>query len=186
MRRQPGRWAVAAALVALSGCGGGGDRLPPAGSGSDSGFTVTSSSFASGGSIPARYACPDQGDGVSPALAFAQVPDGALSLAVIAVDPDADGFVHWALAGIAPSATVAEGALPTGAVAGANDADSATATGWFGPCPPSGTHRYRVTAYALDTDPALAPGFDVSELTDAIEGHVLAQASLTATFTSRG
>lgn len=174
---------LAAGLLLVAACGADEQRLPPADEDTGTGFTVTTTSFPAGGDIPARYACPDQGDGVSPALTFRSVPADARSLAVLVTDPDAGGYVHWAVAGLPPSAAIEEGGLPPGAVAGSNDSGS---TGWFGPCPPSGTHTYVVTAYALDVDPALPRGFTPEQLTAAAEGHLLAQASLDGTFASQG
>ncbi len=118
-------------------------------------FTLTSTSFAAGGSIPRRFTC--DGDDVSPDLAWDGAPDGAVMLALLVEDPDANGFVHWTVIDIDGSQS---GALPLGVSAspdaprqGTNDFGR---IGWGGPCPPSGTHRYTFTLYALAAPLGLA------------------------------
>ena len=97
--------------------------------------------------IDARFTC--DGDDVSPPLSWTGAPAGTVELALLVTDDDADGFVHWAVAGIAPaSGRCVEGAGPPGAVAGAERLRRA---GWSGPCPPAGSpHTYRFTLYALN------------------------------------
>lgn len=105
---------------------------------------VTSPAFREGEPIPARYTC--RGAPVVP-LAWSGVPEDARSLAVVVRDPDAPRgtFVHWVVHGIAPTVTALDGP-PPGAHETGNDSGG---TGWFAPCPPSGTHRYLFTVYAL-------------------------------------
>ena len=69
-------------------------------------------------------------------------PAGTVELALLVTDDDANGYVHWAVAGIPPTAgEKGEGATITGAVEGVNDFGD---TGWSGPCPPAGApHTYR-------------------------------------------
>lgn len=146
---------------------------------------LTSPSFASQSEIPRRFTC--QGDDVSPALVFASPPAGTMSLALIVDDPDAPDpaapkrtWVHWVLYDLPPStAGLAEGVtvdlLPDGTRQGTNDWGR---TGWGGPCPPIGRHRYFFKLYALDV---LLP--DLQEPTKAallaaMDGHVLAQVEL--------
>jgi hypothetical protein len=73
----------------------------PAGSASTTGFELTSSAFAPGAPIPVMYTC--DGDNVSPPLAWESVPAGTVELALTDVDPDANNFVHWVMAGIDPT-----------------------------------------------------------------------------------
>ena len=76
-----------------------------------------------------------------------------------------------------------EGVFPAGAIDGLN---SAGRTGYIGPCPPSGTHRYIFTLYALDARPDPAPGpVDAARLRLSIEDHVVATAMLTGTYTKQ-
>src|SRR6476659_1589346 len=118
-------------------------------------FRVTSSSFDHEGPIPARHTC--DGADVSPALAWSGVPEGTVSLALVVDDPDAPDprhpkrtWVHWVVYGIPETVSaLPEGAhpLPAGAREGKNDWKT---TGYRGPCPPIGRHRYFHKLYALD------------------------------------
>src|SRR5688572_16304039 len=114
---------------------------------------LTSSAFAHLGEIPTKHTC--EGDDVSPPLAWAGVPDGTKSLALIVDDPDAPDpaapkrvWVHWVLYDLPPGGSLPEGARPpSGAREGTNDWKR---TGYGGPCPPIGRHRYFHKLYALD------------------------------------
>jgi Raf kinase inhibitor-like YbhB/YbcL family protein len=144
------------------------------------GFTLTSSSLTEGGSIPMQHTC--DGQDLSPALSWQGAPDGTLSLALIVEDPDARGFVHWVVYDISGGPT---GALPEGIRSndrlpqGRNDFGK---TGYGGPCPPSGTHRYVFTLYALSARPNLSGLPSAADVRAAITGRILAEASLTATY----
>ena len=77
------------------------------------------------------------------------MPEGTVELALTVTDTDANGFVHWVLAGLDASVqALAIGVVPDGAVQAKNDAGT---SGWTGPCPPpgSGPHHYVFTLYAL-------------------------------------
>ena len=155
-------------------------------------LTIRSPAFADGGEIPKPFTC--EGPDRSPPLSFSGVPAGAKSLALVVDDPDAPDpaaprtvFVHWVLHDLPPSAHgLAEGVrpdqLPPGTQQGTNDYAT---TGWRGPCPPIGRHRYFFTLYALDA--VLGPLAERTKagLLAAMEGHVLAQAQLVATYAKR-
>jgi Raf kinase inhibitor-like YbhB/YbcL family protein len=148
----------------------------------DEPFRVSSPAFAPHAAIPAEYS--RRGGNQSPPLAFTAVPAGTKSLALVMDDPGAPAgdWIHWLVANIPPDAAqLAAGKLPAGAVVGAN---SWSVARYDGPQPPSGTHRYMIRVYALDTPLALKPGFTQGQLADAMKGHVLAQAQLEGTFTS--
>lgn len=137
-------------------------------------MTLSSPAFAEGGTIPAKYTC--DGADVRPPLRIAGVPRNARSLAVVVEDPDAPGgtFVHWVAWNIDPrTATLPEKAVPAGAVTGRNDFGT---TGYRGPCPPSGTHRYFFRLFALDTALSLPAGADRTRLNAAMKGHIVARA----------
>ena len=131
--------------------------------------------------IPLRYTC--DGQDISPGLQWAAIPEEARSLALIADDPDAPSgtFVHWVLYGLSAERheltenMPKDEILPNGARQGINDFGR---TGYGGPCPPSGTHRYYFTLYALDTDIDLPPGESKAALLDAMEGHILAKGQI--------
>ena len=148
---------------------------------------LKSPSFTPDGPIPSRFTC--QGDDISPALNWEGVAADAVSLALIVDDPDAPDpaapkmtWVHWLLYNLPPNTSglpEAVGALPAGTLEGTNDWKR---TGYGGPCPPIGTHRYFFKLYALD---CLLPDLDrptKPRLLQAIEGHVLAQAELMGTY----
>jgi Raf kinase inhibitor-like YbhB/YbcL family protein len=147
----------------------------------DDSFRVSSPAFEAGGAIPALYSRRDGNQ--SPPLAFANLPAGAKSLALVMDDPDAPSgdWIHWIVANIPPNAAqLPAGKLPPGAVVGANSWGAAR---YDGPQPPSGTHRYVIRAYALDARLPLEPGFAFASLETALRGHILAQAQIEGTFT---
>lgn len=144
-------------------------------------FRVTSPAFADTGPIPARFTA--DGANISPELRIAGVPEGAKSLALIMDDPDAPRgtWVHWVLWNIPPGTTVIpEGSEPQGSVRGRN---SWGRTGYGGPSPPSGTHRYFFKLYAVDGVVDLPQGADAAELERAVAGHILGEAQLMGTYT---
>lgn len=152
-------------------------------------MTLSSTGFAPNGAIPATYTC--EGRDISPPLAWRGTPPGTKSLALIVDDPDAPDpaaprmtWVHWVLYNL-PASTVglAEGippaALPPGAREGINDFDRTT---YGGPCPPIGRHRYFFKLYALDAVLPGRPEINKAALEKAMQGHVLAQATLVGTY----
>lgn len=148
---------------------------------------IESSAFRDGERIPERYTC--EGADVSPPLAFTVEVPAARTLALVVDDPDAPGgtWVHWLVYDL-PATTaslpeaVAAAALPGKARFGSN---SWRRAGWGGPCPPSGNHHYLFTLYALDTELPELRAATHDELARAMAGHVLGEASLTATFSLR-
>ena len=152
-------------------------------------LTLTSPAFAEGGEIPPRYTC--EGEDVSPPLAWSTPPTGTRSLTLIVDDPDAPDpkapkttWVHWVLYNLPPAAGslpegVGRAALPAGAREGRNDWQR---TGYGGPCPPVGRHRYFFKLHALDAVlPDLGPATK-ARLEQAMRGHVLAHAELIGTY----
>ena len=136
---------------------------------------VTSSAFQQGANIPSKFSC--DGPNTSPPLQISDVPTEAKSLVLIVDDPDAPNglFTHWVVWNISPQATtIAEGSTPKG-VQGTNDFGK---SGYGGPCPPSGTHRYYFKVFALDRELDLPVGAKRSQLDSAIKGHVIAQGEL--------
>jgi Raf kinase inhibitor-like YbhB/YbcL family protein len=150
----------------------------------EGGFHLTSTAFDEGGTIPPRFTC--DGEDASPALEWAGAPESAGALVLIVDDPDARGFVHWIVLDVTPTAS---GGLPEG-VATSPDAprqgrNDFGRIGYGGPCPPSGTHRYVFSLYALDALLNLPGSPGGPDVRAAMEGHVLAEAQLTARY-SRG
>jgi len=152
-------------------------------------LVLTSAAFAAFGAIPALYTC--EGRDVSPALAWTGVPAAAKSLVLIVDDPDAPDpkapkltWVHWVLYNIPASVTglpegVASSALPAGTREAKNDWKR---TGYGGPCPPIGRHRYFHKLYALDTLLSDLGDATKADVEAAMKGHVLAQSELVGTY----
>ena len=146
------------------------------------GFTLTSSSFAEGGAIPTKQSC--DGADLSPALAWSGAPAGTAAFALIVDDPDANGFVHWVAYDIpAGTTSLPEGVTATGEPPqGRNDFGNA---GWGGPCPPTGTHHYRFTLYALSRPLALSGTPSAANVRSAAAAATLARTTLTGVYTRR-
>jgi len=136
---------------------------------------MTSSAFQEGANIPSKFTC--DGADTSPPLQIADVPSGAKGLALIVDDPDAPSglFTHWMVWNISPqTGTVGEGSTPKG-VQGTNDFGK---SGYGGPCPPSGTHRYYFKIFALDRELDLPSAAKRGQLDAAMKGHVIGQGEL--------
>ena len=146
-------------------------------------LTVTSSAFKANESIPSDYTC--DGGEKTPPLSWSNVPSDAKSIAILVDDPDAPKgtFTHWLLTNVPPTETSLSesGSLPQGAVAAKNDKG---ATGYAGPCPPTGTHHYHFRVYALDK--TLARPTSRAAFLKAIKGHVLAEGEIVATYAKQG
>lgn len=144
-------------------------------------FLLKSTAFQDGGLIPRPHTC--DGRDISPALSWTGVSEKAASLALIMDDPDAPGktWVHWVLfdlpAGTSylPEAVPPLATLKGGGTHGINDFGN---LGYGGPCPPSGTHNYVFTLYALDGKLGLQPRATKEQVVAAMRGHVLSQARL--------
>jgi Raf kinase inhibitor-like YbhB/YbcL family protein len=140
-------------------------------------ITVTSPAFADGAPIPEEFTC--RGAGSSPPLAWTGLPAGTQSVALVVLDPDAPSgtFVHWVLFAMPPTQQeLATGTSPPGTMQALNSAGD---RGWTPPCPPSGTHHYRFTVYALGEPPDVLDGADPETAISAIEAAAIAQGTLT-------
>ena len=147
---------------------------------------LTSPAFSPNGEIPSAYTC--EGQDHAPPLAWTDAPAAAKSFALIVDDPDAPDprapkmtWVHWIIYNL-PVSTLelpAGGDLPAGTLEGVNDWKR---TGWGGPCPPIGRHRYFFKLYALDTTLPDLKRPTKPQIEEAIDGHVLARAELVGTY----
>ena len=152
-------------------------------------LTITSTVFTHEGEIPPKYAC--QGEDLAPPLQWDGVPEGTKSLALIVDDPDAPDpaaprmtWVHWVLYNLPPDSgglpeAVNAAQLPAGTMEGKNDWGR---TGYGGPCPPIGRHRYFHKLYALDSVLPDLKQPSKSALEAAMQGHVLEKAELVGTY----
>jgi len=149
-------------------------------------FSLNTDAFVPNEAIPSRYTC--DGEDVSPALSWSDVPSATAAFALIVDDPDAPGrvFTHWALFNLPSSLQGLPEGVPTiellenGGIQGKNDFGK---IGYRGPCPPRGSpHRYRFFLYALDSPIDLEPGASKQQVLDRIQGHILAEAQITGTY----
>jgi Raf kinase inhibitor-like YbhB/YbcL family protein len=152
-------------------------------------LTLNSTAFTHGGEIPSKYTC--EGKDNAPPLFWDGVPEGARSLVLIVDDPDAPDpkapkmtWVHWVLYNLPPVAgTLKEGAtsrdLPPGSKEGVNDWHR---TGYGGPCPPVGRHRYFFKLYALDRVLEIGRNPTKGDVENAMRGHVIEQCELVGTY----
>lgn len=152
-------------------------------------LTLSSPAFFDNQPIARKYTC--EGEDVSPPLTWSGVPDGTQSLVLLLDDPDAPDpgapqmvYVHWVLYNLPPDSrglpeNVADDDLPAGTLQGVNDWKQ---TGYGGPCPPIGRHRYFHKLYALDIvlPDMHKPG--KAKLLEAMQAHILAQAELVGTY----
>jgi len=155
-------------------------------------LVLTSSAFTHQGSIPQQYTC--QGRDVSPPLSWSGAPDGTKGFVLIVDDPDAPDpaapkrtWVHWVLYDIPSTVSglpeaVTSARLPPGTREGTNDWNR---TGYGGPCPPAGRHRYFHKLYALDVELPDLGAAPKGEVEKAMEGHVLAKTELIGTYQKR-
>lgn len=167
-----------APVLALSGCA---DEPAPQADPAVSAIEVVSSAFEDGGRIPVRFTC--DGGEASPPLSWSGVPKDAASLALVVDDPDAPGgtFVHWVVLDIpVDTRSVAEGRVPE---AGVQTQNSSGGSSYAGPCPPSGTHHYRFTVYAMSDPTGLEGGAASDDALDAVGEAALARGTLVGTYT---
>lgn len=152
-------------------------------------LNLKSSGFTHLGDIPKVFTC--DGNDISPALSWTGVPQNTKSLILIVDDPDAPDpanpkmtWVHWLLYNIPPTVSelpeaVAAANLPSGTKQGKNDWHR---TGYGGPCPPIGRHRYFHKLYALDIELPDLYEPSKSQLEAAMAGHILDHTELVGTY----
>lgn len=151
---------------------------------------LTSIAFSAGGHIPQEFTC--DGADHSPPLAWSGAPESTAAFALIMDDPDAPAgtWVHWVIYNIPKTNQQLAGGqekidrLGTGAMQGAAwGVQDFSRVGYHGPCPPPGkAHRYVFKLFALDTVLNLAPKATKNQLLQAMQGHVLAETSLTGLY----
>lgn len=140
---------------------------------------LTSPAFEHNSAIPSEHTC-DSAD-TSPELNIADVPENAKSLVLINDDPDAPvgTWDHWIVFNIPPSTSkINKGHEP----AGTPGKNSWGRTGYGGPCPPSGTHRYFFKLYALDTGLDLPEASTKKDIEAAMQGHIIEKTELLGTY----
>lgn len=143
-------------------------------------LAISSPVFSDRDKIPSKYTC--DGEDINPPLTFEHVPDETRSLALIVEDQDSPGkmWTHWVVFNIPPTtAQIIEDSVPDGSNEGMTDFGK---TGYGGPCPHSGTHRYYFRLYALDTSLSLTEDVTLDELKAAMDNHILDEASIMALY----
>lgn len=141
---------------------------------------VESPAFNHNGYIPPQYTC--DGENISPPIEISDIPADTKTLALIMEDPDAPGkvFDHWLLWNLSPDEPIAERTQE-----GISGINSFGQTGYGGPCPPSGTHRYFLKIYALDKELPLVTGENKDSLLEAMENHILATGQLIGRYSKK-
>lgn len=134
---------------------------------------VYSTVFSHNGHIPPEYTC--DGKNINPPIGVDNIPEGTKTLALIMEDPDAprQTFDHWLVWNIPPTEAITEESVP-----GISGTNSFGNTGYGGPCPPSGAHRYFFRVYALSKKLDLNAGASKEELQERMQDHILAQGEL--------
>ena len=134
---------------------------------------ITSPSFTHKEMMPKKFTC--QGEDVNPALIIEDIPKMTKSLALIVDDPDAPAgvWIHWVVYNIPITGRIEENSIP-----GKQGINSFQKTGYGGPCPPSGTHRYYFRMYALDIDLDLEEGISLDRLKEEMKDHILTEAQI--------
>lgn len=142
---------------------------------------LTSPVFTNNQKIPNKYTC--DGEDVNPPLVFQDVSEEAQSLVLVVEDPDAPGkvWVHWVVFNINPHTRgVGEDSVPEDGMEGVTDFGH---TGYGGPCPPTGPHRYFFRLYALNTTLDATEDITKQELEQLIENHIIDKAELIGLYT---
>lgn len=144
---------------------------------------LSSVGFQHGKQIPREFS--GYGDDINPPLAWTGTPSSTQALAIVMDDPDAPGgtFTHWTIWNLPPRIESLEAGakvIPLGAVEGRNDAGR---SGYVGPKPPSGTHRYVFRIFALDKFLDLPPNAPVADVWTQLAKHTIAWGELVGTFT---
>ncbi|MBI5778185.1 MAG: YbhB/YbcL family Raf kinase inhibitor-like protein [Planctomycetes bacterium] len=165
------------------------DVADPAVKGNEAVIKLTSPAFRDGGAIPAKYTA--DGQDISPALAWVDVPTGTKTFVLVCDDPDAPGgtWVHWLMYNIPvtvsglPDGVPVQEVLDNGAQQGKSDFKRPA---YGGPAPPSGTHRYFFKLYALDSALQLEPKTTTKDvLVNAMAGHIIGKGQLMGTYRSK-
>ena len=142
---------------------------------------LKSKDFVDNSSIPSEFTC--DGRNISPQLSWENVPEETKSFALTVTDPDAPGgtWIHWLVYDISKELREIErGGLPEGAKEVENDFGKRP---YGGPCPPSGTHRYFFTLYALDTE--RLEGINKRNFLDEVEKHSIQKAAIKGLYKRR-
>jgi Raf kinase inhibitor-like YbhB/YbcL family protein len=143
-------------------------------------MTIASPAFENNSLIPSKYTC--DGENMNPPLMFSNIPPKAKSIALVVTDPDAPGgtFTHWIIYNIPATTTkIDENSVPEDSQEAQNSFGKKE---YGGPCPPSGTHHYVFTLYALDSMISIPDSADVTDIEKVIQSNSMEQATLTGLY----
>jgi len=184
-----------AAMVLLSAAPGTMAQTPsaPAPAPTKPRLTLTTGAFEDGGIIPNKFTMAAEGTPVSPQLTWTYVPDGTVSFALILHDPDTapmkktDEVLHWLIFNIPgtahelPEGMPAQAQLPDGSIQGLNQSKKVGYMG-MGAAAVGPYHHYTFELFALDTKLTLGPEATQSDVTKAMDGHILMKGVLVGRF----
>jgi Raf kinase inhibitor-like YbhB/YbcL family protein len=148
-------------------------------------ISLTSTAFDHHGKIPTKHT--GEGEDVSPALSWSNVPEGTESFAIFCHDPDAPllkpgtyGFTHWVLYNL-PAATTSLDEGSSEGTPGVNDFGN---QGYGGPMPPEGhgRHHYYFWVLALDKQLNLESGLNLEQFLEKVEPNVIGMNRLIGTY----
>lgn len=155
-------------------------------------FTLNSTSFNAGDTIPTKYVCKKipSGENISIPLQWSGAPSETKSYAILMYDlnPVAKNFIHWAVINIPSNVSkLNEGASLTSNMPNESTELKNTSgnIGYTGPCPPKGTgkHEYKTIVYALNVENInLSGSISLSEFQAAIKDNIISQAELSGYF----
>lgn len=142
---------------------------------------ISSPVFTDRGNLPSKYTC--DGEDINPPLEFENIPEDTISLVLTVEDPDSPGktWLHWTIYNIDPhTEKIHEDTKPPGALECMSDFGQ---VGYGGPCPSKGVHRYNFKVFALDTTLDLTEDSKLSEIYQAMQGHIIEEAQITGLYT---
>jgi Raf kinase inhibitor-like YbhB/YbcL family protein len=141
---------------------------------------IISTAFDDNALIPPQYTC--DGKGYNPPITFHEIPEETVSLILFMEDPDAPGnvFTHWLLYNMPKEIVqIEENQTPSHTKEGMN---SIGTIGYVAPCPPSNTHRYIFTLFALNTFLDLPNGSSKEQIEESMKNHIITTAKLTGIY----
>ncbi len=149
-------------------------------------LTLTSPAFQEGGLIPQKFSC--DGEGISPELNIAGIPEETKSLVLVMDDSDIpesvkqsrgiEKFDHWVLYNLSSDTNI----IPEGEKMGSEGINSTGEPGYVAPCPPDKEHRYIFRLYAISGTLHFSKAPTLDEVEEAARSMTLNQATLTGRY----
>ncbi|MFA4960405.1 MAG: YbhB/YbcL family Raf kinase inhibitor-like protein [Candidatus Pacearchaeota archaeon] len=138
---------------------------------------IIETNFKDNEDIPVKHTC--KGKNTSPPFKISEIPENAKSMAIIVIDPDANNFIHWVIYNIPLSGK--DITIEENTNLGMQGENSLGKAGYFGPCPPSGKHRYIFSFYILDSI-LFINNRKKEEINRAMSGHIIENQIITGYF----